>query len=74
MGKLYISSHPSIISGYGYEPMPTIYQDSSGNTIYVTDQTTFEGLRGLEQIQLTQGMQSKGILIFKTFLNDNELA
>lgn len=74
MERLYISSHPSIISDYGYEPLPTIYKDSSGDTIYVTEHTTFEGLRELEEIQLTQGMESKGILIFKTHLNDNELA
>jgi len=73
MGKLYTSSHPDIIADYGCDPIPTIYKDSNGRTIYITD-GVIPDVGQLPEIQLTDGMQSKGVLIFKTFLEENELS
>ncbi len=72
MGKIYTSSRPDIISDYGYEPLPTIYKDSEGQTIYVTDQP-ITGVGTLENIPLVQGMNSLGALIFKTELQPSDL-
>lgn len=73
MSKLYTSSHPAIIVEYGYDPIATIYHDSAGQTVYVTD-GNMEPLSSLQEIPLTEGMTSRGVLIFKTLLNESELA
>lgn len=73
MAKEYTASAYAILVDYGAEPIETIYTDSEGEPIYVTDKV-ITGLGHLQTIVLTQGMKSKGALIYNTFLEDSELA
>lgn len=70
--KEYTASAYEVLIDYGADPIPTIYKDSTGEPIYVTDRI-ITGLGQLETIVLSHGMQPKGALIYNTYLNDNEL-
>ena len=71
--KEYTVSALNIFRDMGIEPVPTIYNDSNGDTIYVSSQPVV-GYGDLVYAKLEHGMQSMGILTYKTTLNDNELA
>lgn len=71
--KTYISSTYDILCSYGFTPLATVYKYSNGETIYVADGTV-SNVGKMKNITICSGMQSLGILLFETNLNDSELA
>lgn len=70
--RTYTVSEVAVLQGYG-SPLATIYKYSDGTTIYVLPGIV-DGVGNLEEFALTDGMESKGAVIYSTQLRDSELA